>query len=90
MTLHEVSTAYELGWSELSNGELLDAAEREGFALLITTDANLRYQQNLAARKIAIVVLLATSWPRIQKALPAIADAISAAKSGSYAEVGIP
>jgi len=90
LTRHQVSTTYELGWSELNNGELLDAAESGGFAVLVTTDSNLRYQQNLAARKIAIVVLLTTSWPRIRKALPSIADAIDAAKPGSYAEVGIP
>jgi len=61
LTQHEVSTTYERGWSKLRNGELLDGAEREGFELLITTDSNLRYQQNLSARRLAIVVLLSTS-----------------------------
>jgi len=46
---HEVSTTYERGWSTLRNGELLDAAEREGYAILVTTDSNLRHQQNLAS-----------------------------------------
>jgi len=54
LTQHEVSTTYERGWSKLSNGELLDAAEREGFALMVTTDSNLRYQQNLGDRRLAI------------------------------------
>ena len=58
---HSVDTAYERGWSNLSNGNLLDAMERDGYQLLITTDQNLRYQQNLADRKLAIIVLLSTS-----------------------------
>ncbi len=87
---HEVSTAYERGWSRLKTGELLDAAESEGFALLVTTDAKLRFQQNLDARRVSIVVLLSTSWPRIEKALGAVRAAIDAALPGSYTEVQIP
>jgi hypothetical protein len=87
---HEVSTTYERGWSTLTNGELLDAAEREGFAVLITTDSNLRYQQNLSERRLAIVALSSTSWPRIQRATGAIVGAIDAASPGSYTEVEIP
>lgn len=60
---HTVDTAYERGWSELSNGDLLTTAESENYDLLITTDQNLRYQQNFVGRQIAIVVLLSTSWP---------------------------
>jgi hypothetical protein len=58
---HDVSTAYERGWSMLENSDLLDAAEREGFEVLVTTDRNLRHQQDLSARSIAIVVLTTTS-----------------------------
>jgi len=87
---HEVSTAYERGWSKLKNGELLDAAEREGFDLLVTTDARLRYQQNLSARRIAVVCLLSTSWPRIQRVTSAVAEAIAACFPGSYIELRIP
>jgi len=58
---HSVMTAFEQGWGSLANGELLDAAERAGFELLVTTDQNLQYQQNLTARRIAIVVLRSTS-----------------------------
>ena len=60
-TSHHVSTAYELGWSTLKNGELLAAAESNGFEVFVTTDASLAYQQNLSNRKIAIVVL-STTW----------------------------
>lgn len=87
---HEVATAYERGWSNLKNGELLDAAEKEGFAVLVTTDSNLKYQQNLKSRRIAIVVLATPSWPRIQRSLGAVVRAIDDASEGSYAEVEIP
>jgi hypothetical protein len=71
LTQHEVTTAYERDWSRLKNGELLDAAEKQGFELLITTDSKLKYQQDLKSRRIAIVVLSTPSWPRIQRALAA-------------------
>lgn len=87
---HEVSTAYEQGWSLLKNGELLKVAEESGYHVFVTTDTNLKHQQNLASRRLGIVVLLSTSWPRMQRALPAIVSAITAATSGSYTEVEIP
>ncbi len=63
---HSVTTAYEEGWSNLSNGDLLKSAEDKGYQIFVTTDRNLRYQQNLSDRQIAIVVLLSTSWPKIR------------------------
>jgi uncharacterized protein DUF5615 len=87
---HDVSTAHERGWSTLKNGALLDTAEQEGFAVLVTTDTNLKYQQNLKVRRIAIVILTSTSWPRIQRALTAVVRAINGATEGSYTEVEIP
>ena len=90
LTQHEVATAYERGWSMLSNGELLDAAERDGFDILLTTDSRLRYQQNLSTRRISIVCLLSTSWPRINRVSGAIVAAIDACSRGSYAEVDVP
>jgi hypothetical protein len=87
---HQVATAYERGWADLSNGALLDAAERDGFAVPVTTDSNLEYQQNLGARRIAIVVLTSTSWPRIQRSLTAISRAVAASTTGSFTRVEIP
>ena len=84
-----MSTAYELGWSTLKNGELLAAAEGNGFDVFVTTDTNLSYQQNLSNRKIAIVVLSTTSWPRIQKSVAAIISAIDVATLNSYQFVSI-
>jgi len=84
-----VSTAYELGWATLKNGELLAAAENSGFEVLVTTDTKLQYQQNLNQRKIAIVVLSTTSWPRIQKSIKEIVSAIDLATTNSYQSVAI-
>ena len=87
---HDVSTANELGWSRLSNGALLDAAELDGFEVLVTTDSNLRHQQNLARRRIAIVVLTTTNWPRIQRAVDRVVLAINAATGPGLVEIPIP
>jgi hypothetical protein len=84
---HNVKTAYELGWSDLSNGALLKAAEKAGFQVLITTDQNLRYQQNLSERRIAIVVLRSTSWPRIRLHVEEIRRTIDAVNAGDFSEI---
>ena len=87
---HEVETAYERSWSTLKNGELLASAEISGFDVLVTTDTNLKYQQNLATRTIAIVVLGTTSWPRIKAAAEVVVAAVNSSARGSYAEVAVP
>jgi hypothetical protein len=86
---HEVTEAIERGWERISNGELLTKAEAAGFELLITTDKNIRYQQNLKGRKIAIVVLGNSAWRMARQHIDRIV-AVNAAIPGSYAEVGIP
>jgi glutamate racemase len=90
LTEHQVSTAYEPGWGCLTNGQLLQHAESNGFEVLVTTDQNLRHQQNLSSRKIAIVVLGCTSWPRIAKAVSSVVAAIERSTSNGYIEVPIP
>ena len=87
---HEVETAYERGWSSLQNGDLIAAAEAVGFDVFVTTDRNLKYQQNLADRRMAVVVLLTTSWPRIKAASAPVVIAVNASFPGGYAEVSIP
>ena len=62
---HSVDALAEKGWSDKDNGELLDVAEREGYEVLVTTDQSLPYQQNLAGRRIGIVVLLSTDWREV-------------------------
>ncbi|MBC1262407.1 hypothetical protein FQK07_14340 [Synechococcus sp. BSF8S] len=87
---HVVATAYELGWSTVTNGELIRPAEQEGYELLITTDTNLRYQQNLQSLIIAILVLTTTSRPRIRQVTGETQAAIAAIKAGDYREIPIP
>lgn len=86
---HVIETAFERGWSTLENGALLTAAE-DFFDLLITTDQKLPYQQNLAGRKLSILVLKTTSWARIQKSIPQILQAIDSLSSGQFLEVTPP
>jgi hypothetical protein len=86
---HEVVTAYERGWARLKNGELLSAAELDGFEIFVTTDKNLRYQQDLSQRRIAIVVLSTTSWPRISRAAAQVRHAIGSCTTGDYVEVAV-
>ena len=87
---HEIAFARQIGWQELKNGELLRQAEEAGFELLLTSDKNIRYQQNLSGRKIAIIVLGNQQWPDVKLHLDRIVAAVNAAIPGSYAEVEIP
>jgi hypothetical protein len=83
---HTVSTAYEMGWARLENGNLLNAAEAS-FDAFITTDQNLRHQQNLSGRRLAILVLPTTSWPMIQLHLPKVTAAVDALRPGDLVEL---
>ena len=84
---HSVATAFEQGWDKLQNGELIRRAEAEGFNALITTDQNLGYQQNLQGRRLAILVLPTTSWPRIQRNVEKVSAALNSLKPGEYREL---
>ena len=86
---HRVETAFERGWSELRNSALLDRAEEEAFDVLVTTDQSLRHQQDLAGRKLSIVVLLSTSWPRIRARADEVAAAIDRVAPGTCIEVAV-
>ena len=86
LTDHAVSTAFEMGWAELGNGQLLQAAAA-AFDALITTDQNLRFQQNLGDRHLAILVLPTTSWPVIQAHIAEVVDAVNALRPGELREL---
>lgn len=90
LTHHSVRTAKEQQWTRLENGQLLDAAEANAFDVLLTTDKNIRHQQNLSHRRIAIVVLGEPSWPILRSQVQRVVTAIDAATPGSYTEVEIP
>lgn len=87
---HTVKEAKAQGWDTLSNGDLLNAAEKAGFDVLLTTDTNLPYQQNLQSRKLAIVILSKNRWSLVRPMMQQIADAVNAAKPGTCTVVEIP
>lgn len=87
LTGHTIDTVYEQGWATLTNGRLLTIADQAGYDVFITTDQNLRYQQNLTGRNLAILVLGSTSWPRIREHVDTIQTAVDASTPGTYQEL---
>ena len=87
---HQVTEARKLGWERIANGALLKLAEDTGFDLLLTTDKNVRYQQNLRDRRISIVVLGNAPWWLVRRHLDEIVSAVKTAAAGSYSDVAIP
>ncbi len=81
--------ADELGWQGLENGALLDAAEQAGFDLLLTCDQNVRYQQNLTNRKLALVVLSSNQWPTLRGVAARIATAVDFVQTGQIVRVDV-
>ena len=86
---HVVDTAAAQGWSDLSNGDLLEHAVEEGYEVLITTDQNMRYQQNLDTWPICVVVIMSNRWPLIQPRVGDVRATVSASKPGQFTEVAI-
>jgi predicted nuclease of predicted toxin-antitoxin system len=86
---HTVTKAKDRGWDTLTNGDLLAEAERAGFDVLLTADKNMRHQQNLRGRKIALVVLSTPQWPVVRLHIGRIAAAVNAATPGSFIEVNL-
>jgi hypothetical protein len=84
---HELRTAEAQGWDRLTNGELLDAAEMAGFAVLVTADQGIRHQQRLAGRNIAVVVLPTNRWRIVRENGERIARAVDRARAGDCIEV---
>ena len=87
---HIVGISADLGWERLRNGDLPAAAEQAGYELLLRTDKNLRYQQNLKESAIAIVVIGHSQWPSLEPHVERVVEAVNVAVPGSYAEVDIP
>ena len=82
-----VDTANEKGWARVRNGNLLDNAEKDGYEVLITADQNMRYQQNMASRQLAVIVLLSNRWPRVQLRIEDIRAALEGMDPGEVREV---
>ena len=84
---HNVETAFERGWASLTNGDLIAAAEAAGFDVLITADKNLEYQQNMATRHLAVVVLDYNRWRRVQQNVDRISKSVDLASAGRFIRV---
>jgi hypothetical protein len=80
---HEVTTVQAQGWAGISNGELVQRAEGV-FDVLLLADKNLRYQQNLTGRRLALVELPTNRWPLLKALASRITAAVDAASPGSY------
>lgn len=87
---HEVATTQRMGWGGISNGDLLDQAERAGFQVFILADKNLRYQQNLSHRRIAILELGTNHRPTLEKHFVEIRAAVERLALGEYSILEIP
>ena len=83
---HEIRTAQEMGWDTLQNGDLISAAEPL-FDVLITSDQNLKYQQNLAERKLAIVVLPTNYMPDVLRLASKVTQVLSGIRAGDFIEI---
>lgn len=86
---HVVEEARSRGWDTLKNGDLLSAAEAAGFDVFVTTDRNIIHQQNLTARRIAIVILSKGRWKLIKLRLTEIQAAVATASPGTVVQVDI-
>ena len=84
-----MDTLFEKGWSEKGNGELLDLAEAEGYEVIVTTDQNIRHQQTLSGRRIAVVVPLDTKWAIVRETIEEIVAALDDAQPGEVVEVSM-
>ena len=78
---HQATEARKLAWKEVSNGDLLKLAEDARFDLLLTTDENVRYQQNLAGRKLSLIILGQSPWWLVRRRLDAIIAAVEGGNS---------
>ena len=79
---HTIDTAAKRGWQRLENGELLGQMERHGYEVLITTDQNMRYQQNLSGRNFAVIVLMRARWSLVQQWIDQIIEMIDDIREG--------
>lgn len=86
---HRVTRADELGWQGLENGALLDVAEQAGFDVLLTCDQNVRYQQNLTGRRLAVVILSTNHWPSLRPVAARVATSIDFVQLGLVVKVDI-
>ena len=84
MPHHQVSTARQTGWASIVNGDLLREVEVGGFDVMVTGDKNIKHQQNLTGRRVALVVLGTIDWNVLRHHATAVVQAVDRATPGSY------
>ena len=84
-----IFTVDQMGWRGIKNGQLLDRMDGT-FTILVTTDKNLRFQQNLPQRQISLVILPTNRVPLVLLLMPQIAAALAAIRPGEFREIGLP
>lgn len=87
LSAHDVKLTSEVGWQGLMNGDLIAQAEAAGFNLLISTDQNIRYQQAVTGRSIAILVLCKQNWPELQPHVALVSRTVDEMRPGAYHEI---
>jgi hypothetical protein len=87
LVAHEIKTAQEMGWGRLKNGALIARAEQSGFDVFVTSDQNLKYQQNLKGNRIAMPVLSTNFWPTLRENHTQVTAALASIKNGEYREI---
>jgi len=86
---HEVKTAQEMGWGRLKNGTLIARAEEAGFNVFVSSDQNLKYQQNLKRLRLAVLILSTNFWPILRDRHALIGAAVQTIRPGQYIEVAL-
>ncbi len=90
LSAHQVETAHQRAWAALTNGDLLVVAEAAGFDAMITAGRNIRYQQYLTGRMIALIELTTSHWETIRDNIADLLAAIESATPGNHATVSLP
>ena len=87
LRFHDVTLAADLGWHSIQNGALIAKAEASGFDVLVSADQNIRYQQNLTGRRLALLILLTQNWNRLKPHAAKVATAVDELRPGDYREL---
>ena len=89
LRFHTVVLASEMGWHGIENGDLIAKADDAGFDVLISSDQNIRHQQNLMGRRIALLIVLKQNWPELRPHAAKVATALDEIQPGEYRELAM-
>jgi predicted nuclease of predicted toxin-antitoxin system len=87
---HGCKTAQQMGWAALENGDLISAAAAAKFDLFITCDQNIRYQQNLKSREIAILELSTNNFRKIERVAAVLQETVERIGPADFLQLQIP